>query len=418
MAYFGLLLYCVLVYIRPSEWVAAVLGWPLEFMALGLTIVIALVGFLTSPNKHQMLAPFGWLLAAWVTVILLSNLVHGNVDDAIDNAIVYGKRALVFIAFILVIDSIRRLRWLLIVLMILAAVLGAQGIYQKAHGVGWAGQKLYWDDRICWIGLWDGANVLSLLFVSTVPIILEVLLGKWGVLAKVVAVVSAVFVIDGMILAASRGGWVSLAVILALFFTRRFGKSGMIVAAVAIAGLVFVAPSRLSREGDERDESSTKGRIEMWSQGLEMLKYNPVFGIGKGRFLSYSGMLIAHNSYVQNMGETGLVGLFVWIGLIYASFKSLRVVIRNKDALDPRIIGLAQASAASLTGYLAASMFISTDFDLFYMLMGMCVAVLIVARRESGRDLAMAMGLWDFCNVGALVVTIVVVMYVATRSMS
>ena len=92
-------------------------------------------------------------------------------------------------------STTRRIRVLILVLVPLAGLLGLQGIYQVAHGVGWAGQPLYWAGRICWIGLWDGANVLSLLFVATLPFVFEILTGKWNVLAKIVAAVSGALIL-------------------------------------------------------------------------------------------------------------------------------------------------------------------------------------------------------------------------------
>jgi len=111
--------------------------------------------------------------------------------------------------------------------------------------------------------------------------------------------------------------------------------------------------------------------------GLEMAKENPIFGVGKMRFKDSArhktGLsLIAHNSYVENLGETGFPGLFVYIALSYLSIKGLWHV--SKQVSDSKDRSLALALLASICSYAATSMFVTTDFILFYVQLGIAVA--------------------------------------------
>jgi O-antigen ligase len=266
--------------------------------------------------------------------------------------------------------------------------------------------------------LWDGANVLSLLFVISMPFIFEIVIGRWSLIVKLVAIVCSGLILTGLVLAASRGAWVALAVIVLLYFKRRVGYIGLALGALLLVGLLVVAPSRLSRD-DERDEGSTKGRISMWAEGFEMFKYNPVFGIGKGQFGVYTSKLIAHNAFIQNMGETGSLGLFAWVGLIYASYKSLRIVRDAADEIeDKRIVMVNEAIYTSLTGYLAASMFITTDFDLLYLMLGIAGAMPAIARRETGLPIEYTFGFSDVRNIGLCIIGAMAILYAATAGMS
>jgi O-antigen ligase len=416
----GLLLYCFLLYIRPGDWVPQVLSWPLEFAVLGGTAVASSIRTLRRRGEDdapQVSVHFGFLVL-WLLAIFLSDLTSGLFDSAVEFTIVYLKKAIISVTFWYALNSIGKLRWVLIVLVVLSAALGYQGIYQKAHGFGWAGQPLYWDDRICWVGLWDGANVLSLLFVTSMAFVLEMIMGKWNWLVKAMALLCGGLILTGLVLAASRGGWLALAVVVMLFFKRRVGYFGLAAGAIVLASLLIIAPSRLSRD-DERDEGSTQGRISMWAEGFEMLKYNPVFGIGKGQFGVYTSKLIAHNAFIQNMGETGGLGLFAWIGLIYASYKSLRVVREAAEEIeDKRIVTMNEALYTGMTGYLAASMFISTDFDLLYLLLGLAGAMPAIARRETGLPIRYEFGWPDVRNIVLCIGAATTTLYVATAAMS
>jgi hypothetical protein len=416
----GVILYCFLLYIRPGDWVPQVLDWPLEFTVLGTTAVAS--GFRALQRQDEDDNPQVWthcqFLVLWLIAIFLSDLTSGLFDSAVEFTIVYFKKAIISVTFWFALNSLGKLRWLLIAMVVLSAALGYQGIYQKAHGYGWAGQALYWDDRICWVGLWDGANVLSLLFVTSMPFVFEMIIGSWNWIVKVGALFCGGLILTGLVLAASRGGWLALGVIIMLYFKRRVGYLGLGIGALVMAGLLIVAPSRLSRD-DERDEGSTKGRIDMWAEGFEMFKYNPIFGIGKGQFSVYTSKLIAHNAFVQNMGETGSLGLFAWVGLIYASYKSLRVVQQAADDIeDKRVVAINEALYTSLTGYLAASMFITTDFDLLYLMLGITGAMPAIARRETGLPLPYEFGKSDVRNIVLIMAAAMTVIYMATVTMS
>jgi O-antigen ligase len=423
LAYLGLLVYCFLLYIRPGDWVDAVLNWPLEYAVIVFTLVVAGIRQSVASGKDggTSLPPQAFLLVLWVLAIFASNAVHGNFGEAQNFALDFVKRAVVFWMFVLVLDSTTKLRWMTTFLILLTAVLGVQGIYQKQYGIGWAGQSLYWGGRIDWIGMWDGANILSVLFVTAFPFVLEMFFGPWRLLAKMFAAVTGGLILNGMALAASRGAGIALMVVLLVYFRSRMKRTGAFVGAIAIVAFVAIAPPRFSHldMGDDSiDASSSMKRIDMWAQGLEMLRYNPILGIGKGRFAEYTGSLIAHNVFVQNMGETGLIGLFIWVALVYTSFKTLLVVLHNTAVISTELASFSRSLFVSYTGYLAASFFISTDLEPFYILMALCLVTFNIARAESGRDLCVRYSMKDLANIVCLEIGGIITMYVITRTLS
>lgn len=56
------------------------------------------------------------------------------------------------------------------------------------------------------------------------------------------------------------------------------------------------------------------GRTAFWNYCIEMFKSKPVFGSGFNSFIHYSAFDVttAHNSYIQKLGEMGIVGTFVF----------------------------------------------------------------------------------------------------------
>ena len=420
MAFAGLLIYLVILFIRPGDWVKPVLNWPFEFVILGAVGAMSVVQAQAAGKGTRM--PHRVFILGWLLAVLLSNLAHGDLSSAITESNAVGKRVIIFLIFLYAIDSVSRLKQVLITMISLIALLGIQGLYQiQNDGIGWAGQPMYWGERIRWIGLWDGANVLSLVFVFSFAFILEFTFGNWGWLTKLFAIVSGGLVLTGLYLAKSRGGLVALFVVILFYFRSKIGNKGLVLGTALVAVLFTVGPSRLQDmndlEGPSNDASSSRHRVDMWTEGLEMLKYNPVFGIGQGQFLQYTGSLIGHNTFIQVMGETGLVGLFFFVGMLYLSFKSLSWVMRMED-VSFHLASMARALLVCLIGYLSAAFFITAAFELLYILMALAAATWLIARRETGLPAVFPLDKMDLKNIVLLEVGVVMGMYAITAGLS
>jgi O-antigen ligase len=417
MAYAGLLLYLGLVFIRPGDWVPAVLGWRLEFVVLGAIAAIVIPQRLSAEERVR--TPQTLFLMGWVGAVTLSNLLRGNIDGAAVNLERYGKYAIVFLLILYSIDTRQKLKGVLLVMTMLSTVLAVQGISQKDTGIGWAGQPLGWQGRIVWVGLWDGPDVLSLVFMTSVPILLEFLLGPWPTRYRLYALCAGAITLEGLYLASSRGAWLSLFAVLLIYCLERFGKTGILVGTLLAVLLLTVAPSRLGQlsiSGQSADARSSRYRISMWAEGLEMLRYYPILGIGKGEFGRYTSKLIAHNTFLEHMGETGLIGLFFSVGLVYFSFKSLASV-RALGGTGP-LQSLRRGLWASVISYLLVSVFLTTDWETFYIMLALCPALAEIARSETGQGSSLTLTETDVRNILMIEIGGIVFFYLITRSLS
>jgi O-antigen ligase len=321
--------------------------------------------------------------------------------------------------FWLALDEAWKVRGALLMIVALTAVLGLQGIYQVTHGVGWAGQEMYWGGRIKWVGLWDGANVLSLLFVTAIPTVMELVFGHAALVARLFALASGVLIFEGLYYAASRGAWLALAVVVLAYFRKRLGRAGLLVGSAFVAVLFVIGPSRLATiagvEEGSADQKSAEHRIDMWAAGIDMVKEHPLLGVGKGKFRRYSMSLIAHNSFVQNMGETGLIGLFFWLAPVYFSIKGLRYVLAAGDASGPLHHSTARTVFVSLVGYLAVGTFITADFEPFFILMALSACMVAITRGPDGRPLRIPVTWRDGACILAIQAAGVIAVHLAVR---
>jgi O-antigen ligase len=167
----------------------------------------------------------------------------------------------------------------------------------------------------------------------------------------------------------SRGGLLTTVAILAMYFGRNFKRSKLSIVLGVLVGITifFLAPNYMTEVNDA--SKSTYHRIEMWSEGLEMLMQNLFFGIGRGNFRNYTGSLSAHNSAVEIMGETGFPGLFMWIGLVFLALRNIFFYIKETETEQERMIAI--ALFIGLIGYLVSSMFVTLEYETFYILLAL-----------------------------------------------
>ncbi|GJL70102.1 MAG: hypothetical protein NPIRA06_27370 [Nitrospirales bacterium] len=380
---FLLFIYLITLYLRPQDWVPFMLFWPVDYIVFALLLGGSIVQVDAWSRLSKL--PLLYMLMVWLAVIFLSNLAQGGEGlwYARQAFTEYGKSFLIFMCLFLFLNSagqIRRLVWFQI---FLSGLLAFQCIDQVANGVGWAGQHLGWDDghggRAKWVGLWDGMNVLALLFVIAFPFLIQFMFSPWSPFVRIVSLFFTILIFQGLLLTQSRGGLLASIVALFASLVLRFKpRTAVIIGAIVLVLAAPLVGFLTTRGFDDSDGSkSAAHRVDLWAAGLEMAKENPVFGVGKMRFKSAArdktGLsLIAHNSYVENLGETGFPGLFIYISLSYLSIKGLWHVSRQVS--DPKDRSLALALLASICSYAATSMFVTTDFILFYVQLGIAAA--------------------------------------------
>ena len=126
-----------------------------------------------------------------------------------------------------------------------------------------------------------------------------------------------------IVLTESRGGMVVFLAVPGVYFVNRYGWKG------AVIGLALALPVMMlgGRSGESADES-TFLRYEAWAAGLDMFKESPIFGVGHREFAEHFFMT-AHNSYVLTLAETGMIGFFLFLSLIWTSTKTVWLGVKQ-----------------------------------------------------------------------------------------
>ena len=113
---------------------------------------------------------------------------------------------------------------------------------------------------------------------------------------------------------------------------------------------------------EESLDTSSAVRLQVWQAAGLMIKDNPVFGVGLGRFpfqvMNYSKserFIDAHNAYIIAAAEFGIPGLIFFIMLLLVVYR-ITVVVYYKHP-DPFIKATALGFLGGLSGLFMANMF-------------------------------------------------------------
>lgn len=377
-------LYLILLVIAPQIWVSPFIGLPVDFYLYPLWLgVIALKGKLDRLFAFQTQDFFFMAMIGWIIASSIVNPSNPQTNKIITD---YIKFFILYRLTIASIDTFGQLQRVIFIMLGLAYVLVFESIQHKLSidGIGWANQPLGWaveeviktsgSGRTQWINIFDGPGVFCVIFTNVLPFVLQYLDKKKSFINKIFASIIAIPLLVAIYFTGSRGGaFATLAILFAYMATRTKPSPVKIcIASIIVVSVFILAPTFLTSTSDSH--GSAQQRVEMWKQGLEMTKYNPIFGVGKGNFMQYSGRLIAHNSAVEVMGETGLPGFFLWTTLIFLSLKRVFHFFKSTDDL-PVQQSFAKALGICIIGYLASSMFVTLEYETFYFLLALAAAL-------------------------------------------
>jgi O-antigen ligase len=190
----------------------------------------------------------------------------------------------------------------------------------------------------------------------------------------------------GVIFSASRGGFVGLLPVVIFCAVASGSKLRFLLFAFVIALVfwVYSPPGYWDEMSTITEENIEKGtganRWYLWKIGWQMFLDHPVIGVGQGNFpyhvtqyepsdplQSFSGRLHggrqAHSVYFTLIPELGVVGVFLFVMIVYHTLKQVRINFkRNYKLCSHNFIfyqNINKAILGALLAYLFTGLFIS-----------------------------------------------------------
>ncbi len=204
-------------------------------------------------------------------------------------------------------------------------------------------------------------------------------------LARLLLALLAVALVGGIAATESRGGLIASAVCLVaglvLLRGRRMAVAGFMLL-VLIGAAAFFATSPAALQRVTSFDSGGSGRSDLWSVAWRMTEDHPLIGVGLANFqqlapeyvrrpgsLQFVDLIVdrphvVHNAYLQQLAETGIVGLALLLAFMAACIAAaLRAARRFEADGDAGMALFARSAAVAMIGFLSASFFISDATD-------------------------------------------------------
>jgi len=230
--------------------------------------------------------------------------------------------------------------------------------------------------------------------------------GSTRVAVWVAAGVATALLTVGLVASESRGGFVAalLAAVVMLVLAKRH-RAWAVAFLLCVTGIAAAwfstdpaAWERLS------DFNESNGRSELWGVAVQMWQDNPVAGVGLQAFvdnadgyvrelgsLEFAEFLteqpkVVHNTYLELLAETGLVGLILFVAVIAGTLRAAWRAAALFELIGDRAMAtLAKSVIAATAAMLASTAFVSGGIDRrFWVLVAFGPALLATARLQAG----------------------------------
>ncbi|MBO5109602.1 MAG: O-antigen ligase family protein [Clostridia bacterium] len=380
----GLLLTFFLTPYAPTMVMAALVGYTflcylLKFLLYKRTFRFELMDF----------AVFAFMLA-----LLLGGLISVSFITSIKSVLVF---LCFMLGYILATNLIRTKEWFdrcVGALMLSATGVALYGILQYVSGAAsstWHDLDMFStiDGRVT--STLANPNVLAEYLVMVLPFVAAYFLSGTQSRGRFWLFLSGVSLLVCLVLTYSRGGWLGF-LVAAVLFMLIYHRRTLYLLFVGVAALPFVVTflpasiiQRFTSIGNLGD-SSTSYRVYIWRAVLRMIGDNPFFGIGVGEgafakvypLYTLSGIEDAphsHNLFLQITLELGLIGLLIFLALLFFFAQHMCTVFKKTPTAGQRVI-----PAAGFCGIIGMLVHGMTDyvwynyriFLMFWLIIGLC----------------------------------------------
>jgi O-antigen ligase len=241
-------------------------------------------------------------------------------------------------------------------------------------------------------------NDLALMVNLLLPLSAGLFLASKETWQRVVLLVAIGLEAITVVLTYSRGGALTLAAIMLAYLwklrrrpERSFLYAGLLAALLALPLLpssYFDRMSTITNVQADRTGSAQERMSDMITAAKTILA-NPVIGAGMGMNMlvmheARGGWLGVHNVYLEHALDLGLIGLGIFVVLLWSCIRAVARI--QRESSSPDLVFLAQGLQISLIAYATAAMFHPVSYQYyFYYIAGLAIGARTIAGASGGR---------------------------------
>jgi len=232
-------------------------------------------------------------------------------------------------------------------------------------------------------GLWGDQNEFCALLLAMIPLaVLNIIISR-GKFYKFLSIAISATLTIGVVLTYSRGGFLSLCLMIVLaIFKISTGRNRIKILAITIPCMVIAFAliyyffsaeiiARMetlsvlsSKETVAKDESLNLRYFFYFQLAPQIFSEHPILGVGLRQIILYNPFhFYAHNTYLEVLTGTGIVGFIPFMLILFFTWKELRTVEKYTGGNGFYLRSYASALEIGFIGYLFAGIFVSLDLN-------------------------------------------------------
>jgi putative inorganic carbon (HCO3(-)) transporter len=191
--------------------------------------------------------------------------------------------------------------------------------------------------------------------------------------------------------ASSRGG--QLALVFETYWCILKGrinfKTLLAVIVIGYVAFTILPEEQKARFSSAGDDVTSQQRLLYWKHGVQMIEDHPLLGVGYFNFPRYfavhwpqdmlrgpaftaKGVVtseLPHNIFIQVGTDTGITGLFLFVMLIYRTWKTerqIRLLVQEKQDTSKPFVPLSKGLLGAMWGFVIAGQFVTVAYYPFF----------------------------------------------------
>ena len=412
--------------IRPQEWIPGLQIPFYEILIIG-SVLTCFRGLARQLDTRSLgAAPVSVCVLGMFAAIVMSHVAHLWAAGAYASGMPFLKILLYYFLLLVTVDTPKRLRTTMCGFVLSLGVVTLLAILQYSELIDMPGWAVIEDRRfdsetgtatihrrMVGAGIFNDPNDLALILVVGMAAGLYLLLTPGQGIVRIFWLALLGLFGFGLTLTYSRGGFIALLAGVAVLFQARFGwRKAVSLVAVIFPMLLALFGGRQTDISGSLESDTGQGRIQIWQEGLELFRREPLVGIGADKYAERVTH-VAHNSFLQCYTELGLFGGTFFLGAFCSAALSLMRLGRQPWRTSPEVIRLRPYVMAMVGAYAAGNLSLSRSYVLpTYLVLGMAAAYIRIA---AGRNPVLRFDRYLVAGLGLATAVVLLILHVVVR---
>ncbi len=320
--------------------------WPelADFRPLQVIAIIALLAGLGGKATYDRMDALRHPATKWMLLYILAqtlSVYRTGLSGMVQEFGVWLVYLLFVLLSIRIIDSPQALRRYVLGMLLGCGWIIYWGIYgcltglTLAHNGGRAGAY----------GMYENHNDYTFIIVQTLPFYYIYWRTEKGWILRTLMLIATVACLAGVALSLSRGGMIALVIeiLLIVMYTMTPRMRLVVIPLVLTLGAGAVSYQYMARAANQGEnytaEDAETSREELWRAGRAIFSAHPFLGVGSRSFGEHSAEYAeishdnlgknAHNTFVETLATTGLIGLSGLLGMLICAVRELRRPVKG-----------------------------------------------------------------------------------------